>query len=741
MAEIDDEDCLPDSQHSVVDQDEEYMNEENVELLDLDDNTHRDSSINESNQLSFESISQASIETQSTSIFKKFSLLNRVFAKDKSSTVCMFCERRLRTVEASRLMSHVKRCKQLPSEEQSAILEAYQSHVTLKLKNQHGGDRNINELWARFLVQNNIALSSVDSPTFKRFKNVACPNWKPANRKVFSTQIIPAISQLINEGLLQRLKHSGDSCITVEFDHWTDINMRAYLVDSFTFLDGSRYLDEMVDVSLESHTGLITAEHLIERLNKIPARLLNAVISDSASACKLARETIAKSQQYRFLIQLGCMAHRVNRMGNMVSENEHTKEAFRWASKITSYASKSPELTAQIRNAGLRKPRKACPVRWYSTINMIESLLAAKKPILDHVDASKRRDKPIWMHNDEHWLSLKRAHRILRPLVDCIGVAELKAGCLSESFRCVLSFVKELFTDNWNDPLVVEGINAFLSYFGPGRVGQYGLEEEEFSLMLAAYVLDRRNRCDFITDEGLGLAFQAISTIASNSSCDSSNVNLTLSLLAQEYGDFCLRRNQFAKSQQPSQSPVDWWNGIAVGSSLRLVASRIVRLRSSSANIERIFSDMKWFQGTRRINMSTDTLKHLTRINVFEGYEELIQEIDGDILDVQSQQATPESSFDECPSFEPLAIDRPPFTYDQHDTSLLGEAAQKLYYSFKKYVNFTIVNSEPGSMVDQDSTPEARQRQLDQVRQMSREFRFTSQCNALGNGSNLVSNN
>lgn len=155
----------------------------------------------------------------------------------------------------------------------------------------------------------------------------------------------------------------------------------------------------------------------------------------------------------------------------------------------------------------------------------------------------------------------------MRPLANCIAVAERSTGSLGEAVSSLLVYAKGLILGDWSEPLFVAAITAFVEYFGPNKLGL-----DEFGLMLAAYVLDRRNKCDYISEEGLDLVFETLTTIALNSGGSFSHGQV----LQREFASFCTLKGEFSKDQPADQSAIDWWKNISSCRSLRYIATVVV---------------------------------------------------------------------------------------------------------------------------------------------------------------------
>ncbi|CAA3004954.1 zinc finger bed domain-containing 1-like, partial [Olea europaea subsp. europaea] len=308
------------------------------------------------------------------------------------------------------------------------ILEEFNGVLTKKKPKL---DSLINDLWAIFMVENNVSIRCVESRSFRDFARVVNSNWKYANRHKFSNNFIPAISKSIQKKFVTYAE-KNNNMLTVEFDHWSDIVSRSMLGVIFTLPDGSRYLQDLIDVSIDGHSANKTLLHLRSTLATIPISSINSIVSDSASACKLTRELLVKETDFKHVIQHRCMAHLMNRMGTVFGDNEHIRESFTWASKVVNSVSHNQKLLAILRESHQRRPKKACQVRWFSTVNMIESLLDAKDSILNTFQANlaQTRGNWDWMEDEFSWNNIKRSLQILRPLADCIALSERKTGSL-----------------------------------------------------------------------------------------------------------------------------------------------------------------------------------------------------------------------------------------------------------------------------------------------------------------------
>jgi len=285
----------------------------------------------------------------------------------------------------------------------------------------------------------------------------------------------------------------------------------------------------------------------------------------------------------------------------------------------------------------------------------------------------------------------------LRWLANCIAQAEKKASTVEETVSHLLNYGRSLFLGNWGDPLTVEAITSFLKYFGNSKLGA-----SEFGLIWFGYALDRRNKCDYLTEEGLDIAFNAILEVAKKSGCSFEAIKGGLD---DVFTTFCTQKGRFSVYQSPDQTALDWWRRIYGGSTLKSIALRFSKLNSSSGNIERTFSSLKWYQGTRRANLGILTLEHITRIRIHTDREE----------DTRERVSSSRSS--DCPLESQHTAEGGTDKSARYAETpeLLAVEIQVHYNEFRKYVDFGIVNPlsvDECSEVDATSITEEQMEQL-----------------------------
>lgn len=152
------------------------------------------------------------------------------------------------------------------------------------------------------------------------------------------------------------------------------------------------------------------------------------------------------------------------------------------------------------------------------------------------------------------------------------------------------------------------GAKAFFHYFNEKKLGN-----SELALMIAAYAFERKSKLDFITEDGLELTLRSIYGTAIKSGYPYKTIQ---SLLVDEFNQYKSLSGPFAREQDEGQSSFDWWREHRDLGIIRKVGMRSSSLKSSSANVERVFSILKLIQGPVRTRFSLYTLENIARVKV-----------------------------------------------------------------------------------------------------------------------------
>lgn len=134
----------------------------------------------------------------------------------------------------------------------------------------------------------------------------------------------------------------------------------------------------------------------------------------------------------------------------------------------------------------MSKPKIASPVRWYSTVNMIDNLLLMRDVIMQDIMPILTPDKAELITTFD-WDCITEIVEALKPLNHCIGALEKEDVSLGEAFREILLYMKQLFTQSKVTPMIMSMRKSFLYYFSPSKI-----DTNELGLYIGSYLLDPR---------------------------------------------------------------------------------------------------------------------------------------------------------------------------------------------------------------------------------------------------------
>lgn len=631
--------------------------------------------------------------------FRKCPILQEYYSRpakwnsDRSITShCRFCPKIVNDTHLSRLIGHIANCPNTTPEQKAKIrpylIELMSSADKFSLK------------VANYVVMQNISLRSVDSDEFRalwsKHNNVHLPT-----RSALSAIYIPAIAARGDLKWSEEVSKLRDYSLSIEFDHWKDLSGRSLLAVLATLPNGSKYLLDLVDVSLKGHSAAEIVSPIRKILEPIDPRKINSITSDSASSCQNARRILVQDKSLKHVIEHRCLAHLLNRMGAYITSRQGVKELIEIATLLASFIKNSLSLSAKIRHSSSKSIQKASATRWYSQVNMVESLLGAKEEIIKNIAqlAKENHDLAIQLQEDFFWTRLRELSAILKPLANCIGVAEQSGGSSGEAVKHILEFGRDIFKKDWSDDIVIAAVSGFLVYFSEDKLGQ-----NEFMLHLTAYFLDKSSKRRYLTKEALLKIYETMCDFAKLSEYPNHAIRTNL---PNEFKLYCRFESYFSKPIQPNQCARDWWETIPEISIIRNLGSRISRIKSSSANIERVFSMLKLVQSICRTNFNESLLRDIAKAKLFlsgnfddwtiDAPEAQVEaDADDDVVSVSYAEKRRESSVElawlDCDDTASLQSQQSVSSFRlglSHQINLLPSIKlRNLYQNFSCYINF-----------------------------------------------------
>lgn len=566
--------------------------------------------------------------------FNKHPWLEEYFDKRKETggtvTYCKGCRRSFSHRSPQRLIGHYNTCPELKKEKEN------------REQNMGVTGTSKTHKWVKTMIENNLPLKTIESSSFRDFVNDRDRAWKPPSRQELSNIYIPSMSQTLQSQFMAEIKKKGRTHLSIEIDGWEDRNNRSLLGVIATDSSGRKHLLDLRDISLKTHTAAVIVEELIDILKPIPKYAINSIVSDSAANYKKARQDFVMSRGFEHVIEHRCLAHLFNLIGSRItSKNKSISKLLQDAIVIASTISSSSYWKAYFKRLKLKKIKQPTQVRWYSNVNTLVTLVEAKSIILEDVLPTLTGDKRQVVAKFD-WVHLDEVLEVLKLVNHCIGCLERKNVSLGEAVKNILEFAKDLFNLTPTET-VVAARKAFLFYFNAKKIGH-----KEFSLYVAAYILDPRNKLAYVTEDCITLAMQAITRVATNSGV---LVTTVKSCLADDFEAYKSNLRLPAKQVDP----LEWWTHRMIGVMIGQMGLRFAHLKASSANIERTFSTVKYIQSGSRLNFLPSTVIDLARLKIF------YQQGDGEPLEDEDESLFQSS-----------------FTEDEEQESMLSNSVEEI---------------------------------------------------------------
>lgn len=548
--------------------------------------------------------------SQSDNSFSNITSLSMAFCKElrpdgtKKDTRCRYCMKLLKTRELQRLFDHASRCSAIESSIRKQIVSDQKDYVA----NKGICPKLLADLLTtQMIVDLNLSFSSLERPSVKQWIKAllnAGSTYKLPSRRRISSKLLPQLSVNIESRMIRSL--TNRQSLSAEFDFWTDKKGTRILAVVITRENGSRYLCGIKDTSISDHSATVIAEDVVELLDPIDKASITCIVSDSEAACKRARQLIVERPEYKRTLQHSCFPHLLNRIAQHFGKNFDS--VIRWATQLTGQIRSNSRMLAKLNIASKRRPARPCAVRWYSYADMMDNLIDIRELLILEANNCKQELRAL-IHDSNKWMVMKEAAVILRQISNVIAEAERKDCTLGEAVRHAINFGKVIFEADLTESTIRYAATSFVTYFSNKKL------KEELGLMLAAYIFDPRNKMRYVTNAAMNLAFRSAISIAIKLGIKSTRIEKEL---VEEYSDYTMIRGDFAEVIRPSETVIEYWYRMTDTGypTISRIGIKLARIFSSSANIERTFSTMKYIQGSWRLSMSISTLEHLARCKI-----------------------------------------------------------------------------------------------------------------------------
>lgn len=185
---------------------------------------------------------------------------------------------------------------------------------------------------------------------------------------------------------------------------------------------------------------------------------------------------------------------------------------------------------------------------------------------------------------------------------------------LSDYMHWFLNYGKSLF-DSWHQSPDRYKYNLIGHY-----VRRFDLSINNFKLLFAAYLLNPRYRCAYVTQKAKDSAIEEILNIASEFMPEESDGHT----IFDQWKLYLVREEPYDMAYDEGRSnSLDWWMSLPCAESIRRVALRILRMKAfSSPKPELIFSQLHLYEDETKTSLGKGSFEDLAILRYFYDHED-----------------------------------------------------------------------------------------------------------------------
>jgi hypothetical protein len=441
----------------------------------------------------------------------------------------------------------------------------------------------LDEQVARFFFSCNIPFSVVEQEEFKRLMTMLRPGYKPPNRKTLGSTLLDKVHGSLSTAAASRL-HGKD--VTLIQDGWSDVHNSPVIAQCVQNGSEAYFLS-----SVESGANKKTAEYcsnlakeaLEENKVKFGCQVV-AVVTDNEKKMQKMRELL--HSEYEDLIVYGCASHWMNLLGQDVTSSQIVSQIVEINKFFRNHHAAGSLLDEQ---KGSLKPQLPGDTRWNSQLDSIHTFLINRPFMIlivaqqDSQDSQPVTDSPIakLINNIGLLNEAKNLHSQLQPIAKALD--RLQSDTASIADAC----------EEWLVLLQQDELKTHLTTV----TKRFKEAVTEFHYL--ANLLHPRYRGKRLSAQAAESARQLLISLHPE------NPEIIADLCAFQAGAEPFPPSLMSASCVDHLAPTIWWTSIlnskaTVSPLLINVALKLLRLPSSSAAIERVFSNFGLVQSKLR---------------------------------------------------------------------------------------------------------------------------------------------
>ncbi|KAK3911846.1 Zinc finger BED domain-containing protein 4 [Frankliniella fusca] len=461
--------------------------------------------------------------------------------------------------------------------------------------------------FARAVYATGLPLSTFEKTPWTEFFSALRPSYKVPTPYFLSGPLLDA--EYAKCTAINKEKLEMASALGIMTDCYTNIRTESVLDVIVT--TPTPILYKQVFRGTVREAGEYVADILISVIREVGPEKFVILVTDNASNMRAA--WLLVTEEFPHITAFGCAAHCWNLLfGDIIQAISAVFRNYDKARKVVRYVKKSTNVSAVFSTKQKEKYGKSSitlklpgKTRWAGAVMLYNSLLKNKAALQETVlhedlvvDATIRRQ----VLEDAFWNRAKSINDLLVPIHAAITLIEGSKALLSDVYflhrkieDCVTSNLASL-------PITAQEKEHIMTLLA---------ERKDFTIKaihLAAYMLDPRFRGDRLSDGEVVEAIDYISCLAGRMGLDEGEIVANLGHFRSNEGFFSKKSiMDSAERLHPSV----WWKGECSTQPLAKLASNLLSMPPSAADVERRWSDHGYIHNKSRNRLINERVTKL----------------------------------------------------------------------------------------------------------------------------------
>lgn len=498
------------------------------------------------------------------------------------------------------MIKHAIQCKSVPEDKKDKLRQIYFETSENATPTTTGLllpviSEEVNNCLVKAVSFPGLPFRLFDQSDFRRAFELLNHKKLPHSDKV-SEYLLPRLSNRSRHVMLDDLKSADDYSITIEFDGWQDLNRHHIKGITAIKSENKVHLLKLIDDSRLSPTVTRICDIVSSTIESFmePSKM-NAVVSDEAGNCRVARSLIVEKEGFRGIFQFRCFAHVLNLVGKQAATNEQLKGILANADSIVRFVNHRQTLRATLEaQEGYTKLVQDVSTRWYTTRKKVTSLLKNKyyiDGVVHELGGAIFENLESVVKDHAFWADLQEVADVYETLCEIIAYSVAFDSSLAVAFEKFIHFGLTLYNQR-NKKFRLAMFDALLLH--SSRL--------DHGFLFTCLACSPKCEAKLLTAETLSMFKQKLLAIPRTMTDDRKAIFATI----DEFKVYMNTRNK----------SYDLPREVSSKSLYKGLAKRLSRLHPSSTNTERLFSSLMHIQTDKKSRMTLDTLEDIIRVRM-----------------------------------------------------------------------------------------------------------------------------